>query len=201
MQILQELKNTQLLSFLVVKTACNWTISRNNDKHGDYSNGWSGNYILLFKSFGIFIKIWDQLLIMWILTALEFSFAPCKGYRNTGYFCLWNPESRKILPMESRILGFGIRNTAKGIRNPTNYRNPESKFHWQILESTAWNPESKTVLDSLKWSITRVSYHHLLWYNSLWHLKMTTAQVVETSVTVNNRTILDLIHPDSTHFM
>ena len=55
--------------------------------------------------------------------------------------------------MESGILGFGIRNTA---RNPTNDWNPESKFHWQRLksstldpESTAGNPESNTVLDSV----------------------------------------------------
>ena len=106
------------------------------------------------------------------------------GFRNQGKFCLWNPESWALEPriqlkesripltiesriqvpltktgnqqLESGILGFGIRNTAPGILNPTNDRNPESKFHWQRLESsswnlesTAWNPESKTVLDSL----------------------------------------------------
>ena len=64
-------------------------------------------------------------------------------------------ECDKILLVESGILGFGIRNTA---RNPTNDWNPESKFHWQRLkpstlnpESPAWNPESKTVLDSVAW--------------------------------------------------
>ena len=31
-------------------------------------------------------------------------------------------------------------------------------------------------------SITRVKYHQLTWYNSLWLLGMTTTQVVETSV-------------------
>ena len=67
--------------------------------------------------------------------------------------------------MESEILGFGLRNTAQGIQNPTNDWNPESKFHWQILESsiwniirnpesTAWNPEFKTVLDFLTWGET-----------------------------------------------
>ena len=78
------------------------------------------------------------------------------------------PESKKFLLVESRvwenllleseILGFGIRNTAQGIRKPFKDSNPESKFHWQRLESsswnpesTAWNPESKTVLDSLTW--------------------------------------------------
>ena len=37
--------------------------------------------------------------------------------------------------MESGILGFGIWNTAQGIGIPTDNRNPESKFHLQILES------------------------------------------------------------------
>ena len=77
-------------------------------------------------------------------------FAPCKEIRI--------PESMKFLLVESGILGFGIQNTAVGIRNPTEDWNPESRFHWQRLysstwnpESTAWNPESKTVLDSLTW--------------------------------------------------
>ena len=52
--------------------------------------------------------------------------------------------------MKSGILHFGN-------RNPTNGWNPESKFHWQRLESwnpesIAWNPESKAVLDSITWS-------------------------------------------------
>ena len=34
--------------------------------------------------------------------------------------------------MESGILALGIRNTAVGIRNPTNDWNPESKFHYKI---------------------------------------------------------------------
>ena len=46
--------------------------------------------------------------------------APCKGIRI--------PECWKIFLMESRILGFGIRNTAQGVRNPTNdwNQNPSS---------------------------------------------------------------------------
>ena len=51
-----------------------------------------------------------------------------------------------------------IRSTAQGIRNTTNDWNPESKFHWKRLESstwnqesTVWNPESRTFLDSLTW--------------------------------------------------
>ena len=44
--------------------------------------------------------------------------------------------------MESGILGFGIRNTAPRIQNISNDENPES---------TAWNPESETALDSFTW--------------------------------------------------
>ena len=58
------------------------------------------------------------------------------GIRTPGF---WNPESHYQL--ES---GY-----------------PESKFYWQILESsncnpesTTWSPESKTVLDSLTWGDT-----------------------------------------------
>ena len=39
------------------------------------------------------------------------TFAPCKRIRI--------PESRNFLLVESGILGFGIRNPALGIRNPT----------------------------------------------------------------------------------
>ena len=40
------------------------------------------------------------------------------GFRNPRKSCLWNPECRKFLFVESGILGFGKRNTAQGIRNP-----------------------------------------------------------------------------------
>ena len=73
------------------------------------------------------------------------------GFRNNGNFCLWNTECGKSL-----LSSCGIWNTAQGIRNLTNDCNPESTVHWQRpqsttwnLESTAWNPESKTALDSL----------------------------------------------------
>ena len=73
------------------------------------------------------------------------------GFRNNGNFCLCNTESGKSL-----LSSCGIWNTAQGIRNLTNDCNPESTFHCQRpestmwnLESTAWNPESKTALDSL----------------------------------------------------
>ena len=65
----------------------------------------------------------------------------------------------KIFLVESEILGFGIGNSAQGIRNPTNDWNPNSKFFeqrpesstWNSDQPTAWNPESKIVLDSLTW--------------------------------------------------
>ena len=46
------------------------------------------------------------------------------GFRNLGTFCLFDMESGIILLVESRILGFGIWNTALGIRNPTKDWNP-----------------------------------------------------------------------------
>ena len=65
-------------------------------------------------------------------------------------------ESGKLLLVESGIVGFGIRNTALGIRNPTmigirRIQVPLSKvgIHNWNSESTAWNLESKTVLDFL----------------------------------------------------
>ena len=72
------------------------------------------------------------------------------------------PESGKFLNMESGIplkIGIqnptdkhwnsvpGIRNTAQGIRNPTKDWNPESKFHWQCLESGIHGVESR-ILES-----------------------------------------------------
>ena len=44
---------------------------------------------------------------------------------------------RKFLLLKSGILGFGIRNTAQGIRNPTNNWNPESGI--QVPMTTIWN--------------------------------------------------------------
>ena len=52
-----------------------------------------------------------------------------------------------------KIFACGIRNTAQGTRNPTNDCNLED-FPVPLIrnpKSTAWNPESKTVLDSLIW--------------------------------------------------
>ena len=40
--------------------------------------------------------------------------APCRE--------IWSPESEKFLLVDTRILGFGTRKTAQGIRNPTDDR-------------------------------------------------------------------------------
>ena len=55
-------------------------------------------------------------------------------------FCMWNLKSSKFLLVESGIVGFGIRNTAQGIRNPTIKR---FEFHWQRLESGIHGMESR----------------------------------------------------------
>ena len=63
--------------------------------------------------------------------------SPCKGIciPESSKFLLVESEIRENLLVESRILGFGIRDTARGIRNPTNDWNPKSTFHLQGLES------------------------------------------------------------------
>ena len=95
-------------------------------------------------------------------------FSPQIRYRNQWNFCLWNLEAQKILLLASGILGFGIRNTAQRIRNPSSSQSriqlllkKTGNGYW-YLESTAWNPESKTVLDSLIWG-DRYSFaiHHI----------------------------------------
>ena len=77
-------------------------------------------------------------------------------FRHLGYLVLVESEIWENLTRGIWILGFGMRNTAQGIRNPSNDSNTDSKSHCQILESSTWNPESaarnlefKTVLDSL----------------------------------------------------
>ena len=65
-----------------------------------------------------------------------------------------NTESEKIVLAEFGIFrGFGIWNTAKGIRNPTNDWNPEPNFHWQRLESSTWNTKSTDEESSIQDSL------------------------------------------------
>ena len=66
-----------------------------------------------------------------LVTRLKWPHVREFGFRNPGNVCLWNPESGKFCSWnikKSGILGFGMRNTAQGIRNPTNDWNPESKL-------------------------------------------------------------------------
>ena len=74
-------------------------------------------------------------------------------YRNPWNFCLWNLEAQKILLLASGILGFGIRNTAQRIRNPSNDWNPESNFYWKRLEMATgiWNPLREIQNPKLSW--------------------------------------------------
>ena len=61
-----------------------------------------------------------QVFLLQITTKLLQIIAPCKGIRI--------PESTNFLPLESGILGFGVRNPALRIRNPTKDWNPESNL-------------------------------------------------------------------------
>ena len=79
------------------------------------------------------------------------SIGPCQGIRVL--------EPVKFLFVESGILSFGMRNKAQRIRNATKDWNPIQRSTRKKVElgawnqeSTAWNPESKTVLDSLTWN-------------------------------------------------
>ena len=55
------------------------------------------------------------------------------------------PESEKFLNVESGLLGFGIRNTAQGTRNPGHWRS-ESRIQAPLTKTGIgnWNPESMT---------------------------------------------------------
>ena len=72
-----------------------------------------------------------------------------------GPLIRWTAAQNGIV---SWLLNFRIRMFVKSAvsnLNSINDWNPESKFHWKRIESesssTAWNPESETVLDSLTW--------------------------------------------------
>ena len=58
--------------------------------------------------------------------------------RNGAYHLIFQPQF-PVFPCKWWVrLGFGVRTTAQGIRNPTNDWNPKSKFHWQRVRN-GWN--------------------------------------------------------------
>ena len=62
------------------------------------------------------------------------------------------PESVKFLLMKSGILGFGIQGTAQKNWNwESSVTDKQLGIHSWNLESMAWNPECKTLLDFLTW--------------------------------------------------
>ena len=84
--------------------------------------------------------------------SLRMQLSLLKGTRRDGSISPHVRECGSLL-VEAGILGFGIRNTSQGFRNPTKDWNQESKFHWQRLESSSWNPVCKNVLD-FQWGYT-----------------------------------------------
>ena len=92
-------------------------------------------------------KEYSQVRKIWVFLGV----APCKRIRDPWNFCLWNPESEKRLLVGSRIRlkESGIPLTIE-IQNPSSTNKRLNYSTWN-LKSTAWNPESKTVLDSLTW--------------------------------------------------
>ena len=66
-------------------------------------------------------------------TLNDLKLTPCEG--------IWILESVKVLNVVSGLLGFGILNAAQ---RGSGIQSLDPEF-------TAWNPESKTVLDSLTW--------------------------------------------------
>ena len=62
------------------------------------------------------------------------------------------PESAKFLLMKSGILGFGIQSTAQKNWNwESSATDKQLGIHSWNLESMAWNPECKSLLDFLTW--------------------------------------------------
>ena len=87
---------------------------------------------------GAFIDIWKSKIIEWIDTdhLREEIWMP----KSWNFFlACWNPESGKILLLESGILSIGIQNTAQGIGNPTK-RNQLTVRYWK-KERERSNPE------------------------------------------------------------
>jgi len=103
---------------------------------------WAGKPLIASPNVGCFLKLGtlnslqstvynNSYLVVYFSTVFIKGLAPCnKGIRF--------PESGQFLLVESGILYFAMRNTAQGIRNPTNDSNLQFRFHWQRLESCSW---------------------------------------------------------------
>ena len=77
-------------------------------------------------------------------------FHPTKGNLDSGMRKIFAIEIQNptIFSVESGIIGFGIRNTAQEILNPTHDKNP-AESSTSSAKSKLWNHELKTVFDSL----------------------------------------------------
>ena len=118
-----------------------------------------GGAVTLLRGVGRFHRLIPLSPVLWCNTRKRSPHVRESGFRNPRSFTcgIRNPGSI-ILPVESRIFGFEIWNL-------TNDWRPESKFHHQRLEFSAWNPESmawnlesETILDSLTFSGVRASW-------------------------------------------
>ena len=70
-----------------------------------------------------------------IINCVKHHIFPCKG--------IWILESENFLLVKSENFASGIRNTAQGIRNPTNNWNPKCEVHCQSSESGNHGVESR----------------------------------------------------------
>ena len=68
-------------------------------------------------------ETWNQdFQLLWILPEIQKLYwhqnsLDVENNLRRAFIFSWNPESEKFLLVESETLGFGIRNTAQGIRN------------------------------------------------------------------------------------
>ena len=64
--------------------------------------------------------------------------APCNEFQNPANFCVWNPESSKVLPEEPE----------SWVWNTTIDGNSESKFHRHRSGIITWNPKGIPCMES-----------------------------------------------------
>ena len=87
--------------------------------------------------------------------------APCKVIRVA-------PESEKLLPVESKIPGFGICGSAQWIRNLDNYWKQDPKFHWKGIR----NPVPGAHIPQRGIQNPRQFWGHLTWSDREKHLRI-----------------------------